>query len=60
MKAAATWRENCDEGMLRWRSVEMGMSQYESQVIRACGAGDPSGWACALARRLEMGMPRAL
>jgi hypothetical protein len=28
-------RENCDPGMLRWRSVKIGMSQYEPQAIRA-------------------------
>ena len=32
-------RENCDMGMLRWRSVKMGMNEYEPNTIRALCAG---------------------
>jgi hypothetical protein len=45
--------------MLRWRAVEMGKSDYEQLAIRACGAGDPYGWAGTLARLPRLGMPRA-
>jgi len=50
VSAATSWRENCDMSMLRGRSVWVSMCDCVPPTTWADLAGDPLGWAYALAR----------